>query len=807
MLPQLLITWILLSTTLLTICESKEILDSYLDLTEPLLPFSNCTIQLVYYDFYQIFPMYKSFSARTSFESVPLIISTLDFESIPLHSVYPPTFTCERVNYDAIDFGFFFTPQHPFLRPCSIQVHLIPCQQWVYGHDVVNNEDLGAILRLNLSQTIFPQYKSIQPHKPPKKEGDLVHEPPTYFRARYTKFKRGIFQALVTPYLPLKVPNKIWYDWCFNVNSEPYGYPEHMGNLNTMLIIHSNSELTNILQVYMAQPMATKKVYDLMALPNKKISTITTDELEAELRWNSLKRVHWHHFVGRLENSLFEKELNKQNRKTGVTKGLLRNKHFPSNIGCILLQTVGSNSTCRTLGIKHLYNGVYDGKHMVRVTDFEQQFLLGGVGRMGFLTCSGGQRGALSWSGFVSVFDWKIWLGLLIGCIATLAFLKGYNVLLKQQGLNDSNIYWVPFLVLFEQGTQVSLSRLREKPLLRWICGTWLFFGIVVSNLYRGENIGDITSPLKPKLVETFQTLATNNYTLYSPNFNSLESLLTFSDAFQSASLLGKIYIKVGGYLLKNELKSALGEEVDFNSVIKTSYWPSFHGYIFGVKCESNRKLEPLLERLMQLVYFPKSHTEAKRAKHIDYFIKKIASCNNTALVAWDTTVQRAYSKLKIYLGTAAESLANFHYVSFPNDRLLSRHGFMIVEDLKWPAWQAIQRFGALHSSGIGRLWINWSEWFITLQDQKPVQVLKELFPRVKKVSLADNVVVVYYMFLSFLLVAFLIFLAEIIRKSTLRRAFIVMNSFMLKLCTLIANRLAKGLETNGVTSIDGNLE
>jgi len=89
----------------------------------------------------------------------------------------------------------------------------------------------------------------------------------------------------------------------------------------------------------------------------------------------------------------------------------------------------------------------------------------------------------------------------------------------------------------------------------------------------------------------------------------------------------------------------------------------------------------------------------------------------------------------------------------------------------------------------------------ITLQDQKSVQSIQELSPRVRKLRLEDNVVVVYYTFLLFLLVTVLIFLLEKISKLSPRTVLFGVNSFMLKLSILIANYVGERLGKQVVTA------
>jgi len=212
---------IVLTSKLLTVSKSESIIDSNLDLSEPLLPFSHCTIQLIYYDLYQTSEEYKSVPARTNFPSVPIIIAIFRFESIQLISLdnirlSPASFTCKGVEYHPIPHGFLFTTQHQSHRPCSIQVHLIPCQHWF--RDDEEYRWLLYFFPLNFKQAIFREYKSSarEFEISPQNFTD-TEEINTDTAKDYTVFKRGIFQALITSYLPVKVPNKSWYIWCIDV--------------------------------------------------------------------------------------------------------------------------------------------------------------------------------------------------------------------------------------------------------------------------------------------------------------------------------------------------------------------------------------------------------------------------------------------------------------------------------------------------------------------------------------------------------------------------------------------------------------
>jgi len=185
---------------------------------------------------------------------------------------------------------------------------------------------------------------------------------------------------------------------------------------------------------------------------------------------------------------------------------------------------------------------------------------------------------------------------------------------------------------------------------------------------------------------------------LYSPSTQRIEELAAMWDLLFCSEDLKTF--------LQTQFTS--GAKSDVRSFQKR-YWPTFHMQIVITLQQLGKlKLDELLEKLIKLHYFPKTNEEIIKAKRIDYFIEKIGDCNKTAFVTWDTTLQRAYHKLRIYIGSGPQHQynINFNHVSFPTDRVLSQRKLCSVHGLKWPAWQAIQRFGTLHSSGIGMIWL-----------------------------------------------------------------------------------------------------
>jgi len=141
-----------------------------------------------------------------------------------------------------------------------------------------------------------------------------------------------------------------------------------------------------------------------------------------------------------------------------------------------------------------------------------------------------------------------------------------------------------------------------------------------MSNLYRGENIGEITSSVKLKLVQNFETLAADNYTLYSPSSPNTEDTVESMDEYlkfvvgNKDNEIKKVSKFILAYYAKQVLLVNFGEKLDVRTILQIGYWPSLQYHILTYKLESRQpKLEPLLRKLMELQYFPKNRKQKKQ--------------------------------------------------------------------------------------------------------------------------------------------------------------------------------------------------
>jgi len=123
-----------------------------------------------------------------------------------------------------------------------------------------------------------------------------------------------------------------------------------------------------------------------------------------------------------------------------------------------------------------------------------------------FITCvSIHQKSYLSLVGYISAFDVITWIFILLTLI--LSAITWNYVCFKAK---EKSIFVIFFLnILLGQSTE-------KIKKVRLITGAWIIAGVFLSNNYQGSNIDQITSPLVPKKMETFEEILSNNLTIYS---------------------------------------------------------------------------------------------------------------------------------------------------------------------------------------------------------------------------------------------------------------------------------------------------
>lgn len=130
-----------------------------------------------------------------------------------------------------------------------------------------------------------------------------------------------------------------------------------------------------------------------------------------------------------------------------------------------------------------------------------------------FLTCAPRGTTTPSLKGLISAFDGYTWLLILLATFATIVTLETAR---RFRGLPNSlvifyhNLFFVTNVLL----CQDAALRFVRCKIFVWC---WLLIGLVISNAYQGENIGQLSSPLKYLRFEKFSQIIENNFTVYAP--------------------------------------------------------------------------------------------------------------------------------------------------------------------------------------------------------------------------------------------------------------------------------------------------
>jgi hypothetical protein len=131
-----------------------------------------------------------------------------------------------------------------------------------------------------------------------------------------------------------------------------------------------------------------------------------------------------------------------------------------------------------------------------------------------FLTCDGLKSFPRpSFLLFVSAFNLTAWLAILVAALFLAFFLK---LAFKVRGVSEEEGVGSPLLVpltaFLEQGVSVG----RDSVSLSILVGSWSLVCLILSNAYKGQNIVDLTAPLRPTVFDSFKDLVEFNFTIYS---------------------------------------------------------------------------------------------------------------------------------------------------------------------------------------------------------------------------------------------------------------------------------------------------
>lgn len=346
-----------------------------------------------------------------------------------------------------------------------------------------------------------------------------------------------------------------------------------------------------------------------------------------------------------------------------------------------------------------------------------------------FITCDGikqiGSR--VSFNGYVAAFDVWTWTLLLSSVLVTPIIIdvlsKSSHSIGKQRSLQCLMLSFVKSLL--EQGDSWLTNP--KTSFTYPIAMTWMLMSIVISNAYKGDNITSLTSPNRPKLVETYQDLLDGGFNIYGKTYSP-----TTVDVFTDLAP-HEISVKC------TEIGNAMGELLDFTSSKGQDEFIRFYQ-----KLSNNIHLPP---RIFELI---------KSGPSISY-VDEISNCSKSALTLRVGEIEEMFLLLKtrqISGGTA---------VIGKEQLLKDSVGFILKY---WTTSKVLVAFSALVHSCIYSKWIDVSKFQKLLALRKLVAKVDQEKLKWTGIGIGGNMVTIYYFWFGMLSVAAVMLYCEFKARS-----------------------------------------
>lgn len=393
-----------------------------------------------------------------------------------------------------------------------------------------------------------------------------------------------------------------------------------------------------------------------------------------------------------------------------------------------------------------------------------------------FVTCSDIMEvGRLSILGYTSAYD-PTW-----ACIALTSMVTSVALLhfLQRGGFGDYIIN--AFSVLLEQGCSVSITRKT-----RWISGVWLLVGIVLSNLYKGDNITSLTAPLPKSKLERFDQLIAANFSYYM-NLNAKIVADIYAGSKLVLSLLGLVQSMIPTVF--NEVPEFATEDICDKQLLNL------------IEGNGKPKVQSKLDAIFDGLVCPPHYEDARENfSNPDYFLPILANCGKTAFVGPKADVMKMFRKLaNALLGSERRQ-----QISLSKDFLNSFSTYWAFMRVPVPASQLHIRIHSLWHSGIIQEWEAIAAFSPGIRTELEAALIFDERRKPKKLSLNGNLIFVFYMYgLLSLLANILIcqevrgFVYTIVRrnfikvKNKFRRYHLSLNCNVYKLVSLFPKTLS----------------
>lgn len=177
-----------------------------------------------------------------------------------------------------------------------------------------------------------------------------------------------------------------------------------------------------------------------------------------------------------------------------------------------------------------------------------------------FLTCFGSEEtGMFSLDGLISAFDRSTWI-----CFCLALILVPILFLKKVTRIKTIDIILNSISVMMEQGCFGNITKWSK-----WISGVWLFTGIILPNIYKGDNITSLIAPLPKGKLQRFDQIFQRNFT-YFVSFHFVNMFAYAANSFPN-------------FENHTVMKSEKVAEIIYKMGIKSGVYKSLNGNSYNV--------------------------------------------------------------------------------------------------------------------------------------------------------------------------------------------------------------------------------
>ncbi|CAL8102332.1 unnamed protein product [Orchesella dallaii] len=713
-----------------------------LNLSPYLKLFVSCTVHIISYE-------YQNENHQAEYEFQP-DIEPLNFPIIK--SVYNVTKLRDNDNfYNAIFVcnnnwyslspkqGFKFTSQ-PLNLKCAVQIYIELCPNLSFtsnAGDFINAplypEDHGSIISLHRS------YYDIYARRE-RKNGKFTVD------KNVVGFKSGIFQIAITRTLNSVLDwGKSWDKLRTRLEYHTLTNP----SMRLFFIVRKNTRSNKtIISVFKLKTrkytnyVTIKRMLDKMKLDNFK----TFSDLELyEYNSKSYANLVWK--ISTANNNNIEFGVATDRNKKGGFK-----RKYP-NANSELLNIFSPNFSVVPITSQAQYEAFStgpDNNPRFYLKEFSP-FVVRRTEDMRFLTCDGAKYGNLDASGYHSAYDRQTWIAVGLSCIATIVIIAKFGPWARDNTFFRFTKACLEILqVLTEQEAKL-VDKSRNNTCLRCICTVWILMGIILTNAYKGKNIGDLTAPIKLNLLTRSEQLIDLNFTIYSAN--------VFSGFIPIVDMHGEEFARE---VIENFDFVPYIEEIEVKEAVLGGFFASKFDFAYLFP-NSSKVIRNVNKEIRRRIHRPKS---IKATKHftIDFVYKSLSACNKTAVVHSLFSLLLMREKLRVMnVMMFKKGHTKFiNYLSIGKDSLMTWWEGWDLQNIPWPAEKVTQRLRLLSDSGLTHVWGEWIDESMRRNLTKSANKL--VSSTVMAHLLKHNFVIVFYQLLALLMACICILSLEMLK-------------------------------------------